>query len=227
METQAIVELFPLFSVANPETLEWIMSVIDEESYEQNDEIIKENEWGKAVYFIVSGWVKVRSQYNQQPRVLEILGKGDFFGEMEVLDESLKYVEVIALSDVQLLSISAQRFLQMLFKDPQVHHKMLQLSVRRFRHLYRRFQLHQQTAKIKLIKTLIKLAETYGKLIEEGAEILQIPPQDLADFADISLNECEQIITQLKHQGCLESDPSRQILFLTNLKQLNHFAKQI
>ena len=227
METQAIVELFPLFSVANPETLEWIMSVIDEESYEQNEEIIKENEWGKAVYFIVSGWVKVRSHYNQQPRVLEILGKGDFFGEMEVLDESLKYLEVIALSDVQLVSISAQRFLQMLFKDTQVHHKMLQLSVRRFRHLYRRFQLHQQTAKIKLIKTLIQLAEAYGKSIEEGAEIVQIPPQDLADLADISLNECEQIVAQLKHQGCLESNPSRQILFLTNLKQLNHFAKQI
>ena len=115
----------------------------------------------------------------------------------------------------------------MLFKDPQVHHKILQLSVRRFRHLYRRFQLHQQTSKIKLIKTLIKLAENYGKSIEEGAEILQIPHQDLADVADISLDECEQIITQLKHQGCLESDSSRQLLFLTNLKQLNHFAKQI
>ncbi|CCQ53067.1 Crp/Fnr family transcriptional regulator [Crocosphaera watsonii] len=227
METQAIVELFPLFSVANPETLEWILSVIDEESYEQNEEIIKENDWGKAVHFIVSGWVKVRSHYNNQQTVLEILGKGDFFGEMEVLDESLKYVDVIALSDVQLLSISAQRFLQMLFKDPQVHHKILQLSVRRFRHLYRRFQLHQQTSKIKLIKTLIKLAENYGKSIEEGAEILQIPHQDLADVADISLDECEQIITQLKHQGCLESDSSRQLLFLTNLKQLNHFAKQI
>ncbi|EAM52097.1 Crp/Fnr family transcriptional regulator [Crocosphaera watsonii WH 8501] len=227
METQAIVELFPLFSVANPETLEWILSVIDEESYEQNEEIIKENDWGKAVHFIVSGWVKVRSHYNNQQTVLEILGKGDFFGEMEVLDESLKYVDVIALSDVQLLSISAQRFLQMLFKDPQVHHKILQLSVRRFRHLYRRFQLYQQTSKIKLIKTLIKLAENYGKSIEEGAEILQIPHQDLADVADISLDECEQIITQLKHQGCLESDPSRQLLFLTNLKQLNHFAKQI
>ncbi|MGK7955387.1 MAG: Crp/Fnr family transcriptional regulator, partial [Crocosphaera sp.] len=33
METQEIVELFPLFSVANPETLEWIQSVADEENY--------------------------------------------------------------------------------------------------------------------------------------------------------------------------------------------------
>ncbi|CCQ69057.1 transcriptional regulator, Crp/Fnr family [Crocosphaera watsonii WH 0402] len=68
-----------MFSVANPETLEWILSVIDEESYEQNEEIIKENDWGKAVHFIVSGWVKVRSHYNNQQTVLEILGKGDFF----------------------------------------------------------------------------------------------------------------------------------------------------
>ena len=227
METQAIVELFPLFSVANPETLEWILSVIDEENYVQNEEIIKENDWGKAVYFIVSGWVKVRSRYANQETVLEILGKGDFLGEMEVLDESPKYLDVIALSDVQLLGISAQRFLQMLFKDPQVHHKMLQLSVRRVRHLYRRFQLHQQTPKIKLIKTLIKFAETYGKLTEEGAEIFKFSEQDLADVADISYEECQDIITQLRHQGCLEIDADREVLFLTNLKQLNHFAKQL
>ena len=227
METQAIVELFPLFSVANPETLEWILSIIDEENYVQDEKIIKENEWGKGVYFIVSGWVKVRSRYGHQESVLEILGKGDFLGEMEVLDESLKYIDVLALSDVQLLTISAQRFLQMLFKDPQIHHKMLQLSVRRVRHLYRRFQLHQQTPKIKLIKTLIKLAESYGKLTEEGAEILRIPDQDLADVADISYEECQEIIVQLQNQSCLEVDASRQSLLLTNLKQLNHFAKQL
>jgi CRP/FNR family cyclic AMP-dependent transcriptional regulator len=227
METQAIVELFPLFSVANPETLEWILSVVDEENYAQNEEIIKENDWGKAIYFIMSGWVKVRSRYSHQEITLEILGKGDFLGEMEVLDESLKYIDVVALSDVQLLGISAQRFLQMLFKDPQVHHKMLQLSVRRVRHLYRRVQLHQQTPKIKLIKTLIKFAETYGKLIEEGAEIFQISDQDLADVADISCEDCQTIMNQLQQQGCLEIDASRQVLFLTNLKQLNHFAKQI
>ena len=54
METQVIVELFPLFSVASPETIEWIISVADEEHYAQNEEIIKENDCGKAIYFIIS-----------------------------------------------------------------------------------------------------------------------------------------------------------------------------
>lgn len=227
MDTQAITELFPLFNTANPETLEWMLSVVDEDNYPQNEEVVKEDEWGKAVYFIVSGWVKMRSRYAYQESTLEILSRGDFFGEMEVLDESLKYIDVIALSEVQLMSISAQRFLQMLFKDSQLHHRMLQLSVRRLRTLYYRFQLHQQPAKIKLTKTLIKLAETYGRLTEKGTEILQIPSQDLADFADVSLDDCQQIMTQLQNQGCLDIDSSRQILLLTNLKQLHHFSKQL
>ncbi|MEA5534316.1 Crp/Fnr family transcriptional regulator [Crocosphaera sp. XPORK-15E] len=227
METPAITELFPLFNTANPETLEWMLSVVDEETYAQDEEVVKEDDWGKAVYFIVSGWVKVRSRYSYQETTLEILSRGDFFGEMEVLDESLKYVDVIALSDVELLSISAQRFLQMLFKDPQLHHRMLQLSVRRVRRLYRRFQLHQQSPKIKLTKTLIKLAENYGRLTEKGSEILQIPAQDLADIADVSLEDCQQILSQLQNQNCLDLEPSRQILSLTNLKQLHHLSKQL
>ncbi|ACK66804.1 cyclic nucleotide-binding protein [Rippkaea orientalis PCC 8801] len=224
METQEISELFPLFNTANPETLEWLVSVVDEEDYSLNTEIIRENEWGKAVYFIVSGWVKVRSQYHDQELTLEILGRGDFFGEMEILDESLKSIAVISLSDVKLLTISAQRFLQMLFKDPQLHHRMLQLTVRRFRLLYRRLQLRQQTPKIKLAKTLIKLAETYGKSTEKGIEILYIPQQDLADIADVTLEDLQQIIPQLQTQGCLDIDEIHQTLSLTNLKQIYHFS---
>ncbi|MFY0609792.1 MAG: Crp/Fnr family transcriptional regulator [Candidatus Atelocyanobacterium thalassa] len=227
METQAIIELFPLFSVASPETIEWILSVADEEHYVQNEEIIKENNCGKAICFIVSGWVKVRSRNSNQEVTLEILSKGDFWGEMEILDEPLKCIDVAALSEVHLISISAQRFLQMLFKDPQVHHKMLQLSVKRYRYLYRRFQLRQQKPKIRLIKTLIRFAETYGKLTAEGLEILKITNQDLADVANISNEECQNIMIQLQNQGCIEINTTQQILSLTNLKQLNHFAKQL
>ena len=227
METQVIVELFPLFSVASPETIEWIISVADEEHYAQNEEIIKENDCGKAIYFIISGWVKVRSRDSSQELTLEILSNGDFWGEMEILDEPLKCIDVVALSEVHLISISAQRFLQMLFKDPQVHHKMLQLSVKRYRYLYRRLQLRQQKPKIRLIKALIKFAETYGKLTSEGLEILQFTNQDLADASGISREECLNIIIQLQNQGCIEINTIQQTLSLTNLKQLNHFAKQI
>ncbi|GBF80125.1 Crp/Fnr family transcriptional regulator [Aphanothece sacrum] len=227
MDIQEISELFPLFYTANPETLEWLLSIVDEETYAPDETVITEDDWGKAVYLIVSGWVKVRSHYHYQESTLEILSQGDFLGEMEILDESIKSIEVISLSDVRLLSISAQRFLQMLFKDPQLHHRMLQLTVRRVCQLYRRLQLHQQSPKMKLIKTLIKLGDNYGKSTEKGIEILQIPDQDLADFADVSLEDFQQCINQFQNQNCLEVDSANKCLYLTNIKQLNHLAKQL
>ncbi|HAC64897.1 MAG TPA: transcriptional regulator [Cyanothece sp. UBA12306] len=227
MEIQEISERFPIFNTANPETLEWFLSVIDQEEYPPDTEIVQEDEWGKAVYFIVTGWVKVSSHYQGQQSTIEILGRGDFLGEMEILDESPKSIAAFSLSEVQLLSISAQRFLQMLFKDPQLHHRMLQLTVRRVRLLYRRIQLHQQPPKIKLAKTLIKLAEIYGKSTEKGIEIWCIANQDLADIADIPLEDLQQIMNQLQSQGCLDIDQVNQTLSLTNIKQIHHFSQQL
>ncbi|HBB32688.1 MAG TPA: transcriptional regulator, partial [Cyanobacteria bacterium UBA9273] len=128
MQTKAFSELFPLFNTANPETLEWLLSVGVEHEYPTGRAVLMEDAWGNAVYFIVSGWVKVRRLHGDDAVTLAILGKGDFFGEMAILDESPRSTDVVALSPVKLLSVSAQRFIQTLFKDPQLHHRMLQLA---------------------------------------------------------------------------------------------------
>lgn len=59
MQTKAFNELFPLFNTANPETLEWLLSVVVEHEYPADRAVLMEDAWGNAVYFIVSGWVKV------------------------------------------------------------------------------------------------------------------------------------------------------------------------
>ncbi len=227
MEPQAISEHFPLFNPANPETIERLLSTASEEIYPPNQEIIKEDDWGKTVNFIVSGWVKIYSLESDRSVTLEILGRGDFFGEIAVLEESLPAIEAIALSEVHLLSISAQRFLQLLFKDPQLHHRMLQLTVSRVRQLYRRFQLLQQPPKTKLIKTLINLAQNYGQITEQGTEIFNISAHDLADLASIEIEDSQQILSQLQNHGWLEIDSSAPALYLTNIKKIHHFAKQL
>jgi CRP-like cAMP-binding protein len=225
METKAVSELFPLFISASPETLEWLLCVAQEQDYAKDSTVIMEYSWGKAVFFIVSGWVKIRSLYGNQEVALEILSRGDYFGEMGVLEESPRAMEVIALSDVQLLSISAQRFIQMLLKDPKLHHRMLQLMVRRLQDLYHRLQLQYQPPKLKLVKTLTSLAENYGQPTEKGTKILNIPPQDLADIAGVNLEETNRILDKFQSKGWIEIDLSDRALYLTNLKQLYQLAK--
>lgn len=224
MEPQEISEIFSLFNPADPETLEWLLSVAEEKTYAAGDLLVAEDDWGKAVSLIVSGWVKIQYQFGDRGQALDILGKGDYFGVVAILDESLRSTEAIALSEVHLLSISAQRFLQMLFKDPALQHRMLQLTVKKNRLFYRRLQLTHQSPIQKLIKTLSYFAEHYGITTEKGTEIFNINGQDLADLADISAENCQQILLKLQSKGWLELHGAEMIL--TNLKQLHHFAKQ-
>ncbi len=227
MQTKAFSELFPLFNTANPETLEWLLSVVVEHEYPSGRAVLMEDAWGNAVYFIVSGWVKVRRLYGEDTVTLAIMGRGDFFGEMAILDESPRSTDIIALSQVQLLSVSAQRFIQTLFKDPQLHHRMLQLMVRRLRQNNLRVQRRHQPPAVKLACTLVDLAESYGQSTEKGTEIFSIPDKDLADVTDISAEDTAKIMAKLESKGWIEIDSDRQTICLINLKQLTHLSGHV
>ena len=227
MQTKAFNELFPLFNTANPETLEWLLSVVVEHEYPAGRAVLMEDAWGNAVYFVVSGWVKVRRLYGENVVTLAILGRGDFFGEMAILDESPRSTDVLALSDVKLLSVSAQRFIQTLFKDPQLHHRMLQLMVRRLRQSNIRLQRRHQPPAVKLVSTLVSLAENYGQPTEKGTEIYNFFYQDLADISDISAEDTAKIMDKLDSKGWIKTDPENQTLCLINIKQLAHLAGRV
>ncbi|HEY9613421.1 Crp/Fnr family transcriptional regulator [Allocoleopsis sp.] len=227
MQTKAFNELFPLFNTANPETLEWLLSVVVEHEYPAGRAVLMEDAWGNAVYFVVSGWVKVRRLSGDNVVTLAILGRGDFFGEMAILDESPRSTDVLALSDVKLLSVSAQRFIQTLFKDPQLHHRMLQLMVRRLRQSNIRLQRRHQPPAVKLVGTLVGLAENYGQPTEKGTEIYNFSYKDLADISDISADDTAKIMDKLDSKGWIKTEPENHTLCLINIKQLAHLAGRV
>jgi CRP/FNR family transcriptional regulator, cyclic AMP receptor protein len=227
MQPDTFSTLFPLFNAASPETVEWLLSVATEHEYPADRAVLMEDAWGNAVYFIESGWVKVRRHAADDFLTLAVLGQGDFFGEMAILDESPRSTDVVALTSVKLLSISAQRFIQTLFKDPQLHHRMLQLMVQRLRLTNFRFQLRHQPPAVKLANTLAVLNESYGKPSADGSEILSIPLKDLADVTDITEDEASKIMAKLAEKGWLRVETDRPIVTLINLKQLNHLAGRL
>jgi CRP/FNR family transcriptional regulator, cyclic AMP receptor protein len=219
MQTEVIGDLFPLLAAANPDTLDLIMSVAVEHEYPAGRAVLMEDAWGNAVYFVAEGWVKVRrnATTGEELAALAILGKGDFFGEMAVLDESPRSTDVIALTSVKLLSVAAQRFVQILFKDPQLHHRMLQLMVRRLRQTNYRFQLRDQPPAVKLVHTL---AEAYGQETEQGIDIVNLTAKDLADVSDITIEEAGKILEKLTEKALIQPNPDRHIMHILQPRQM-------
>ncbi|MBD2356456.1 Crp/Fnr family transcriptional regulator [Tolypothrix sp. FACHB-123] len=227
MQTEVFSELFPLLSTANPQTLEWLLNVAIEHEYPAERAVLMEDAWGNAVYFVVSGWVKVRRTSGDNFVALAILGRGDFFGEMAVLDESPRSTDVIALSTVKLLSVARERFIQILFKDPHLHHRMLQLMVRRLRQINLRLQMRSSPPAVKLAQTLVSLGESYGQKSDKGREIFNIPFKDLAEVTEISVDETSKIMDKLHEKGWIEIDSTNNIIYLVNFKQLINLAGKV
>ncbi|AFZ58871.1 Crp/Fnr family transcriptional regulator [Anabaena cylindrica FACHB-243] len=226
MQIEVFSDLFPLLSTANPQTLEWLLNIAVEHEYPSGRAVLMEDAWGNAVYFLVSGWVKVRRTNGDDSVTIAILGRGDFFGEMAVLDESPRSTDVIALSSVNLLTVSRERFIQILFKDPQLHHRMLQLMVRRVRQINIRLQMRSSPPAVKLAHTLVGLSDNYGKKSGQGQEIFYIPFKDLAEVTEITIDETTKIMEKLHEKGWIKIDPPNNSIDIINVKQLVNLANK-
>jgi CRP/FNR family transcriptional regulator, cyclic AMP receptor protein len=223
MQTELFSEIFPIFGSVDDETLEWFLSVADEDDYSADRSVIVDETWGNAVYFILSGWVKVRylrDRDPQEPVVVDILGQGGFFGETAILGESPRNMDIVTCTPARFLSVPAQRFIQVLFKDIQLHHRMLQLTVKRLQQNDRRLQLLQESSTARVANMLVNLAENYGTSTDSGLEIFNLPIEDIADLANVDKTEASKAIEKLKDKGWLQIDPKAQVLNLPNLKQI-------
>ena len=220
MKIDVVSDTFPLLNTASPQTIEWLLNIATEHDYPSERAVLMEDAWGNAVYFIVSGWVKVRRHQGDKSVAIAILGAGDFFGEMAVLDESPRSTDVISLSKVKLLSVSRERFIQILFKDPQLHHRMLQMMVRRVRQINLRLQMRLSPPAVKLAHTLISLADSYGQELEQGKQIFNISLKDLAEVTEITLEKTTKIMEKLSEKEWINIDTANNTIDLINYKQL-------
>ncbi|MGI0482710.1 Crp/Fnr family transcriptional regulator [Geminocystis sp. CENA526] len=211
----------------NTETIEWLVSMAQTDNYESQEVIIDENDWGKAVYFIVSGWVRLENIYSQETVTIEIIGKGGSIGEAGILDGVNHNARVVAISDVEVLTVSAQRFIQILFRDSQIQNRFLKLMVSRVTEYQKYCQFYRQTGKVRLATILISLADKYGKTTEKGVKLYNFATQNLADLAQLNIEDCEQIIDKFKDKNLINIDINSQSLYLTNIKQLHHIIGKL
>lgn len=222
MRPDVLSDLFPLFNAANPDTLTSLLSAATELTYPAGRTVLMEDSWGNAIYLIVAGWIKVRHDTGGGYVTLAVLGKGDFFGEMAILDESPRSTDVVALSPVKLISIPAQHFIDTLFQDPQLHHRMLQMMVQRLRHTNSHFQRRYKPTAVKLAHTLTVLADAYGEHKDTIPEIFNLAMDDLAAIADIPKDDAAKIMEKLQEKDWISPSENGQTL---QLKGFNHLIQ--
>ena len=98
------------------------------------DVIFFEGDLGLSMFVIEAGEVEVRKMIGKEERSLAVLGKGDFFGEMCMLeDDSPRSATVVAKTDVAAVEIDQSGFTAILKSNPEIAVRMMRKLVRRLK----------------------------------------------------------------------------------------------
>ena len=101
--------------------------------YAAGDVIFREGELGTEMYIILEGEVHIIKHINNQSHLLSRLEKGDFFGEMALLESVPRTADAVAQSDVKVLPINGARFDEMLRKNPEIAVRIIRKYSKRLR----------------------------------------------------------------------------------------------
>jgi flavin reductase (DIM6/NTAB) family NADH-FMN oxidoreductase RutF len=105
----------PLFSSLSPELLESILAAGVERSYEAGEVVFSAGDRGEELYVILEGSARIE-RAGRPPRRL---GKGEFFGEVAVLDGRPRTADVIADEPLRCLTVSRDVLREALAREPR------------------------------------------------------------------------------------------------------------
>lgn len=101
--------------------------------FKEGELIFREGDLGTEMYIILEGKVEIFNELTEETQILAILEKGDFFGEMSILDDMPRAATARALTAVKVIPINGSTFDQMLRANPEIAVRMMRKLSRRLR----------------------------------------------------------------------------------------------
>ncbi len=171
--------------------------------------IFLEQDPGNMFYIIYDGKIKITKISNEGNEViLSILGPGDFFGEMSLLDNHRRNANAIALEDVELFTISRNEFLDLLHNNTAFTFNLLKTFAIRLRTTDIRVKsFFLDDAQQKALIMLFDMSEKMG-IVKNGDMVLKDMPSqtDLANLTGISRETLSRIIKKFEMNNIIKRD---------------------
>ena len=221
LDKSELIRLTPFFTELTPEAADQAAAQVVTRRHPANQVILLENDWGNSVYFILEGWVKIRT-YNLDGKevTLNILGKGEIFGEMASLEEVPRSTDVITLVPTVIGNMPAQHFVTLLNEEPQAGLFLARLMATRLRQVNRRLRLRESDSQSRVADILLFLADGQGKVAGQGMEIPNLPHRELSGLSGLARETVTRVLSKLEKKGLIERD--RDVLRIIDLEALEN-----
>lgn len=121
----------PLFAGLSPPALKLITMVASDEAYPMGTCIFQHGDVGDKLYIIMSGRVRIsRNVPGMGEEALAVLGPGAIFGEMALIDDTMRSADALVHESCLLMEIGQEAFEDLLFLNKDLAYEVLWSMVR-------------------------------------------------------------------------------------------------
>jgi len=132
--TLEAIRSVPLFASLDDRAAARLRSLLDVHNMPRGAPIFRKGDKGDAMYLIERGRVRISVKDEQQRELtLAELARGDFFGEMTIIDGKRRSADAVVIEDVRLAILSREHFLEFIHGNPVVALDMLSAVFARLR----------------------------------------------------------------------------------------------
>jgi len=125
----------PLFESLDDESARKLCQLVESIDCKAKTFLFRAGDEGDAMYVIERGKVRISVQATDgRDMTLTELGRGDFFGEMALLDGQRRSADAVVAEDARLAVLSRDHFLSFVRSSPNVALEMLTALANRLRH---------------------------------------------------------------------------------------------
>ena len=198
-----LIRNVPLFSLLRDTQLVLLTEVLLRKPYPRDSAVIAAGDPTDALYIVISGRLKVVMSDNEgREAILAILNRGDFFGEMGLIDQAPRSATVVTLEACELLTITRTDFMKCLQKNFDLAMNVIRGLVGRLREADKKIgSLALMDVCGRVARLLMEMAETV-----DGQKVVttKLPKKQIAKMIGASREMVSRVMKEMETSGHIE-----------------------
>lgn len=206
------------------DTLKQLSEEKELREYRKREEIYREGNYPRGVYFLNKGKVKTSiTGENGKEFITGLYNEGEFFGYLALLEEGKYNETAVTLEDAEICLLPKEDFYSLVYKNADVSKKFIKmLSVGLHEKEEQLVKLAYNSVRKKVADALITL---HNRFVKEGSDnfTINISREDLANIAGTATESTIRTLSDFKDEKLIEVHASKiTILNYNKLKDLKN-----
>ena len=206
-----VLRALPIFETLDDDCLKPITRVAMLRKIPRHTVVLHAGDHTDSIYFVLSGSLKVQvSDEDGREVILSMLGPGELFGEMGVLDDHPRSATVLAVDPSEVVVMGKADFKQCLVDNPDVSLFIMRNLTKRLRLADRNIEsLALLDVYGRVARVLLEAAETV-----DGRQIVthKLTKQDISKMIGASREMVSRVMRDLTAQGLIQEQDGQLIL---------------